>query len=51
MVRGAFIDMDANQGDPILIYANNQLIARVEIMVIRARILVPVTETPKHAAG
>ena len=43
--------MDANQDDPILIYANNQLIARVEIMVIRARIWVSVTETPKHAAG
>ena len=50
MGRGAVIDLDANQDDPVLIYANNQLIARGEIMVSGDRISVSILETLKHSA-
>jgi flagellar motor switch protein FliN len=50
MGRGAVIDLDSRHDDPVLIYANNELIARGEIVVLGDRIGVSITERVKRAA-
>ncbi len=44
MGRGAVIELNALVDDPVLIYANNRLIARGEIMVSGENVAVTVTE-------
>lgn len=48
--RGAVIDLDARHDDPVWIYANNELIARGEIVLVGERIGVTVTERVRRAA-
>jgi flagellar motor switch protein FliN len=50
MGRGAVIDLDARHDDPVLIYANQELIARGEIVVVGDKIGVTITERVKRAA-
>jgi len=47
MGRGAVIELDASQDDPVLLLANNKPIARGEIMIQGDRIVVSVSETLK----
>lgn len=47
MGRGAVIELDARHEDEVLILANNNLIARGEIVVQGERIAVAITETAK----
>lgn len=51
MGRGAVIDLDANQDDPVLIYANNQLIAKGEIVVSGEKISISILETLSYSAA
>jgi flagellar motor switch protein FliN/FliY len=44
MGRGAIIELDATENDPLRIYANNTLIARGEVKVEDGRLSVEVTE-------
>jgi len=44
MGRGAVIELDSNVDDPVLIYANNRLIARGEVMVSGENVAVTITE-------
>lgn len=50
MGRGAVIDLEALNSDPVEIYANNELIARGEIVLVGDRIGVSVTERIRRAA-
>jgi len=43
MGRGAVIDLDANQEDECWIYANGELVARGEIMLVGEKIGVSIT--------
>jgi flagellar motor switch protein FliN/FliY len=45
MGRGAIIELDAKLGDHAWIYANNQLIARGEIVIVGEQVAVSITET------
>ncbi len=47
MGRGAVIELDSHQDEPVYIYANNRLIARGEIIVSGEKIAVSVTDTLK----
>ncbi len=51
MGRGAVIDLDARHDDPVWIYANNELIARGEIVLLGDRIGVSITERIRRAGG
>jgi flagellar motor switch protein FliN/FliY len=42
--RGAIIELDALEHDPLKIYANNVLIARGEVRIDEGRLAVEVTE-------
>jgi len=44
MGRGAVIELDATESDPLRIYANRTLIARGEVKVEDGRLAVAVTE-------
>lgn len=44
MGRGAVISLDAKQNDPVDIYANNELVARGQVVVSQDRVSVEVTE-------
>jgi flagellar motor switch protein FliN len=44
MGRGAVIELDTTENDPLRIYANNRLIARGEVKVEDGRLSVEVTE-------
>lgn len=44
MGRGAVIELDTIEGDPLRIYANNTLIARGEVQVDEGRLSVALTE-------
>jgi len=44
MGRGAVIELDAGENDPLKIYANNTLIARGEVRVEDGQLRVEVTE-------
>jgi flagellar motor switch protein FliN/FliY len=44
MGRGAVIELDATENDPLKIYANNTLIARGEVRVEDGQLRVEVTE-------
>jgi flagellar motor switch protein FliN/FliY len=48
--RGAVIDLDARHDEPVWIYANNELIARGEIVLVGERIGVSITERMRRAA-
>lgn len=48
--RGAVIDLDARHDDPVWIYANNELIARGEIVLIGDRIGVTIIDRVRYAA-
>jgi len=47
MGRGAVIELEANVDDPAWIYANNQLIARGEIVVTGDAVGISITDTYK----
>ncbi len=47
MGRGAVIELDSHQDEPVYIYANNRLIARGEIIVSGEKIAVSITDTLK----
>lgn len=49
MGRGAVIELDSLVDDPVLIYANNRLIARGEIMVSGENVAVKITENVSDA--
>ncbi len=49
MGRGAVIDLDAKHQDPVWIYANQELIARGEIVLVGDRIGVTVTERVRRS--
>ena len=49
MGRGAVIELDATVHDHALIFANNRLIAKGEVMVVDDHIAVSVTETIRGA--
>lgn len=51
MGRGAVIDLDARHDDPVWIYANDEPIARGEIVLLGDRIGVSVTERIRRAGG
>ena len=44
MGRGAVIELDATEHDPMRIYANNKLIAHGEVMIEEGRLSVKVSE-------
>ena len=44
MGRGAVIELDATERDPMRIYANNKLIANGEVIIDDGRLSVQVTE-------
>ncbi|HUN52123.1 MAG TPA: FliM/FliN family flagellar motor switch protein [Candidatus Sulfotelmatobacter sp.] len=50
MGRGAIIELDAGIEDHAWIFANNQLIARGEIVVIGENVAVSITETVRPAS-
>lgn len=45
MGRGAVIELDTTVNDPASIYANDQLIARGEVMVVDDHIAITITDT------
>jgi flagellar motor switch protein FliN/FliY len=45
--RGAVVELDRTVGEPIEVHANNQLIARGEVVVIEDRLGVQMTEIIK----
>lgn len=47
MGRGAVIELDSHQDEPVYVYANNRLIARGEIIVSGEKIAVSITDTLK----
>ena len=44
MGRGAVIELDTNEHDPLRVYANNTLVARGEVKVDEGRLSVEITE-------
>jgi len=50
MGRGAMIELDTAEGDPLRIYANNTLIAEGEVKVEDGRLCVAVTRKLKRRA-
>lgn len=48
MGRGAVIDLVAREDENVLIYANNQLVARGEIVISGDKIAVSITHTYKN---
>jgi len=52
MGRGAVIELDSHQDDPVMILANNKPVAKGEIQIEGDRISVEITETLKvHTAN
>jgi len=49
MGRGAVIELDATENDPLKIYANNTLVARGEVRVGDGQLRVEVTEKVRRA--
>ena len=49
MGRGAVIELDSHQDDPVLILANNRAVAKGEILIEGDRIAVAIKETLKAA--
>lgn len=47
MGRGAVIELDSHQDDPVMVLANNKLVAKGEIQIDGDRISVSVSETLK----
>ena len=50
MGRGAVIELDTTENDPLRVYANNTLIARGEIKVEDGRLTVELTEKVRRPA-
>lgn len=50
MGRGAVIELDTTENDPLRVYANNTLIARGEIKVEDGRLTVELTEKVRRLA-
>ena len=48
--RGAIIELDALESDPLKIYANNTLIARGEVRIEDGRLSIEVTEKALKSA-
>ena len=44
MGRGAVIELDSKQDDPVLVLANNRAVARGEILIDGEKIAVSITE-------
>lgn len=49
MGRGAVIDLDAAHDEPVWIYANDELIARGEIVLLGDKVGVSITERIRRA--
>ena len=49
--RGAVVELDRTVGEPIEVHANNQLIARGEVVVIEDRLGVQMIEIIKSASN
>jgi flagellar motor switch protein FliN/FliY len=49
MGRGAVIELDATENDPLKIYANNTLVAHGEVRVEEGQLQVAVTEKVRRA--
>jgi flagellar motor switch protein FliN len=47
MGRGAVIELDSRQDEPVLVLANNKPVARGEILIEGDRIAVSISETLK----
>ncbi len=45
MGRGAVIELDSRVDDAVLVYANNRMIARGEVMVLGEKVAVTITES------
>ncbi len=45
MGRGAVVDLDTDHDTPVLIYANNKLIAKGDVVIAGDRIAVTITES------
>ena len=50
MGRGAVIELDSTEDDPLRIYANNRLVARGEVKVEDGRLSVEITEKVRKRA-
>ena len=50
MGRGAVVDLHAAKDSPVSIYANNQLIARGEIVLLGEKVGVSITERVRRPA-
>jgi len=50
MGRGAVIELDTGENDPLRVYANNTLIARGEVKVEDGRLSVELTEKVRRPA-
>jgi flagellar motor switch protein FliN len=50
MGRGAVIELDTTENDPLRVYANNTLIARGEVKVEDGRLSVELTEKVRRPA-
>lgn len=51
MGRGAVIDLDARHDEPVWIYANDELIARGEIVLLGDKIGVSISERIRRSGG
>jgi flagellar motor switch protein FliN/FliY len=51
MGRGAVVDLDARHDEPVWIYANGELIARGEIVLVGDRIGVSISERLTRSGG
>ncbi len=45
MGRGAVIDLDADIEDNVSVYANNQLVAKGDVVIVGEKIAVSITDT------
>jgi flagellar motor switch protein FliN/FliY len=51
MGRGAVIELDSHQDDPVMVLANNKPVAKGEIQIDGERISVTISETLKSTQG
>lgn len=50
MGRGAVIELDTSENDPLRVYANNTLVARGEVRIEDGRLSVEITEKVRRPA-
>jgi flagellar motor switch protein FliN/FliY len=51
MGRGAVIELDTSENDPLRVYANNTLVARCEVKVEDGHLSVEITEKVRRPAS